>query len=416
MKIQALSIVVLVSLTTGCAKFPNSDSLNSLSVDSISDVNNIGSISDMKPKIGNVDIAEAASAAKDLGNAVMISDEEITKMALGYANHSDKSNKLAQSGSSYVTRLMKLVGKHQNEDGLRLNYKVYISKDVNAFSLADGSVRVHSGLMDMMNDNELLAVIGHEIGHVKLGHSADRIRLANIASGVRKGVGSTSTIAGVVANDDMVGGFMEKVVNSQFSQSQETDADEYSVEFMKRNGYSLDAEITAFNKLAELEGKSGFVDGILSSHPASEERAKHLAEIIGDSSKVKIVAKNDANSQAQASNNQQASLKVEQTKNAKTFYGKQAQVVPSAAASSKLNQRWYVQVSAHTDKNEAVLAASKFENAGYKTSHQSALVNGVQYNRVLVGPYGQKSEAAHAKQKMLSSSITNQEPFLRVVK
>ncbi len=36
--------------------------------------------------------------------------------------------------------------------------------------MANGCIRVYSGLMDMMTDNEVEAVIGHEMGHVALGH------------------------------------------------------------------------------------------------------------------------------------------------------------------------------------------------------------------------------------------------------
>jgi len=38
--------------------------------------------------------------------------------------------------------------------------------DVNAFACGDGSIRVFSALMDLMDDDELMAISGHEIGHV----------------------------------------------------------------------------------------------------------------------------------------------------------------------------------------------------------------------------------------------------------
>ena len=38
--------------------------------------------------------------------------------------------------------------------------------DVNAFACGDGSIRVFSSLMDLMDDDQLMAIIGHEIGHV----------------------------------------------------------------------------------------------------------------------------------------------------------------------------------------------------------------------------------------------------------
>ena len=49
---------------------------------------------------------------------------------------------------------------------MKLNYKVYEVVDINAFACGDGSIRVFSALMDLMDDDELMAVIGHEIGHV----------------------------------------------------------------------------------------------------------------------------------------------------------------------------------------------------------------------------------------------------------
>ena len=50
--------------------------------------------------------------------------------------------------------------------GIQLNFKVYDVIDVNAFACGDGSVRVFSSLMDIMTDDELMAIIGHEIGHI----------------------------------------------------------------------------------------------------------------------------------------------------------------------------------------------------------------------------------------------------------
>jgi len=70
-------------------------------------------------------------------------------------------------------------------NGKTANYKVYMTKDVNAWAMANGCIRVYSGLMDLMNDDELRGVIGHEIGHVALGHSKSRMQTAYAASAVR---------------------------------------------------------------------------------------------------------------------------------------------------------------------------------------------------------------------------------------
>ena len=111
-----------------------------------------------------------------LSNAVKgftFSDEDAANLAREAVNKMDKENPVADAKDPYTTRLNKVFGKHANEAGLTLNFKVYKKKEVNAFACADGSVRVFSGLMDIMDNNELLAVIGHEIGHVA-NHDTDR--------------------------------------------------------------------------------------------------------------------------------------------------------------------------------------------------------------------------------------------------
>jgi len=65
--------------------------------------------------------------------------------------------------------------------------------------MANGTIRVYSGLMDMLDDGELRFVIGHEMGHVMKNHIRKKIRLAYAASAVRKGIASQNNIAGDVA-------------------------------------------------------------------------------------------------------------------------------------------------------------------------------------------------------------------------
>ena len=65
-----------------------------------------------------------------------------------------------------------------------------MTREVNAFACPDGSIRVFAGLMDIMDDDELYFIIGHEIGHVAGGDSADKLKLAYTVSGARRAVGA----------------------------------------------------------------------------------------------------------------------------------------------------------------------------------------------------------------------------------
>ena len=89
----------------------------------------------------------------------------------------DKNNPVADEKDPYTVRLRKLTKGITEADGIPLNFKVYKVTDVNAFACPDGSVRVFSALMDVMDDDELLGVIGHEIGHVTLHHSKNAFKM-----------------------------------------------------------------------------------------------------------------------------------------------------------------------------------------------------------------------------------------------
>lgn len=102
-----------------------------------------------------------------------------------------------------------------------MNYKVYETKDVNAFAMANGCIRVYSGLMDMMTDNEVEAVIGHEMGHVALGHVKKGMQVALGTNAVRVAAASAGGVVGSLSQSQL-GDLGEKLVNSQFSQRQES--------------------------------------------------------------------------------------------------------------------------------------------------------------------------------------------------
>ena len=222
--------------------------------------------------LNGVDVGTAISGGADLVKAATLSDDDVKAMALSFSQTADKQYKVAPASSPYAKRLAKLTARHKSEGGLKLDFKVYISKEVNAFALANGSIRVHSALMDMMNDQELLFVIGHEIGHVHEGHSKSAMRTAYAASAARKGVATqTGSVAGQLAAG-VIGEMLEEVLNAQYSQSQESSSDAYGLEFMKRGKYNQKAAVSALKKLAKLGDESG----ILQSHPAPSDRAADI--------------------------------------------------------------------------------------------------------------------------------------------
>ena len=216
-----------------------------------------------------------ADARKDLLSAAIISNDDLIRTSKEMRAVGDSTNKIAPAGSEYERRLARLTDSLKREDGLDLNFKVYVSKEVNANATADGSIRIYSSLMDMMSDDELFYIIGHEIGHIKLGHVIKSVRTAYISSGLIKAAGASSTSIGTLTNSQL-GDLLHTVINAQYSQKAEYEADNYGYTLMKKYKRDTMATVTALRKIEAL-GQSG---SILSSHPDSADRAKRLESLI----------------------------------------------------------------------------------------------------------------------------------------
>ena len=202
------------------------------------------------------------------------SDADAASLSKAAVDKMDTENVVAASKDPYAIRLEKVFGKYKNAEELVLNYKVYKKKEVNAFATADGSVRVYSGLMDVMDNNELMAVIGHEIGHVFNHDSRDAMRAAYQKEALIDAAGSQSTKIAAMT-DSQLGKIGSAMIDSKHSRKQESDADLFSYEFMKKNGYNVNAVESAFTILAKMSGgeQADFITAMMSSHPDSQERA-----------------------------------------------------------------------------------------------------------------------------------------------
>jgi len=219
----------------------------------------------------DTDITTATDAGLDAVKALTLSDQDVQEIAAESAQLSDKENRLAPPDNIYAKRLHQLVGQNLQEGNVKFNYRVYISPEVNAFAMADGTIRIYSGLMEMLNDGELRFVVGHEMGHVMKNHIRKKIQLAYAASAVRKGIASQNNAAGDVARS-LFGGLAESLMNAQFSQLEEKDADDYGLDFLRRKNYEPRHAVSALKKLAGLGKGHSF----LSSHPDPDKRAERL--------------------------------------------------------------------------------------------------------------------------------------------
>ncbi|HSR36507.1 MAG TPA: hypothetical protein VLL73_04930, partial [Desulfurivibrionaceae bacterium] len=85
-----------------------------------------------------------AEAGLDAAKAVTLSDEAVHDFSQKVAGQQDREHRIAPPDNPHTRRLERLVGPHREHNGLRFNFRVYLDPTVNAFAMADGSIRIYS--------------------------------------------------------------------------------------------------------------------------------------------------------------------------------------------------------------------------------------------------------------------------------
>ena len=174
----------------------------------------------VEPAAAQFNLKKALGGAAKVAQAATLTDDQMAAYVKEYIDWMDEHNQVCAEDDPYTQRLRKLTEGLTSVEGIALNFKVYYVIDVNAFACADGSVRVFSSLMDIMTDEELLGVIGHEVGHVAHKDSKKAFRTALLTSALKDGIASNGGKAAQLT-ESQLGDLGEALVNANYSQQQE---------------------------------------------------------------------------------------------------------------------------------------------------------------------------------------------------
>lgn len=225
------------------------------------------------------DAGYLVGAAGNALTAATLSNAQVVELSRQSVEVMDKENKV--NTGAYKTRLDRVMAGITEVDGITLNLKVYETKEINAFACGDGSIRVYSGLMDVMNDDQLIAIIGHEIGHVIHKDTKSAMQRAYASAAARGVIAAASGTVGQLAQSSL-GDIAQSFVSAQFSQKQEFAADNYGFDFAVKHGHDPYSMATALEKLLELNhaggSKASAVAQMFSSHPDCALRAQKMRE------------------------------------------------------------------------------------------------------------------------------------------
>ena len=233
------------------------------------------------PADAQLNIGKLAKAGSKVAQALTLSDAQMAAYVKESVDWMDKNNPVAADDDPYTVRLKKLTEGITDADGIPLNFKVYKVIDVNAFACPDGSVRVFSSLMDIMNDDELMGIIGHEIGHVMKHHSKNAFKQELLTGAAKDAIGAANSKVAALT-DSQLGKLGESLIGAKYSQNQEKEADNCGYDFLVSKGRNPWGMVMAFEKFLEMEqsasAKMSYADKMFSSHPETKARIEAMTK------------------------------------------------------------------------------------------------------------------------------------------
>jgi predicted Zn-dependent protease len=161
------------------------------------------------------------------------------------------------------------------------------SDEINAFAAPGGLILVTRGMLRCCeNEDELAAVLAHEISHVELEHGIKAIKqgrmteaLTILAAESAKQLGSEDLAAVTREFEASVGDVVKTLMTSGYSREQERDADVAAVQLLRRAAYPEAAIITMLHRMDERLANAGGL-GFAKTHPSARSRAEALGAVV----------------------------------------------------------------------------------------------------------------------------------------
>jgi len=234
-----------------------------------------------------VDTTQPGTVGVDRDQRMMLSSAEVNKAAvqayqltLKEAAKKGALNRDAAQVARVRTIAQRLIPATASfrPDAPRWAWEVNVisSNEVNAWCMPGGKIAVYTGLIDKLRvtDEELAAVMGHEIAHALREHGRERAS-QQAAQNVVIGIGAALLGIGD-AGAGLVSIVADVTIGLPYSREFEVEADRIGVELAARAGYDPRAAVTLWQKMGQAGGAAP--PQFLSTHPAPENRQNDLTD------------------------------------------------------------------------------------------------------------------------------------------
>ena len=221
---------------------------------------------------------------------LLVSATEVDRLsAISYNEQNQKAkekNVLVTSGPEYdrlktiSNRLIAQTGVFR-DDTQQWNWQLVLinAPILNATCAPGGKITFYTGLIEQLNlsDEEIAAIMGHEIAHALREHGRERLSQAMAQSAVFNiAMAAAGSYGSAISAANQASQYILVLPNSR---QNESEADAIGLELAARAGYNPHAAISVWQKMNKATQGKGALE-FLSTHPSGETRIEQLTELM----------------------------------------------------------------------------------------------------------------------------------------
>ena len=229
-------------------------------------------------------LASCAKSSTGRNQITLFSSSDLNKMGASSFEQMKEKEKISTdiAVNNYVQCVAKAITKNVPKSAHKGEWEVVVfdSEQVNAFALPGGKIGVYTGILKVAeNQNQLGAIIGHEVGHVIERHSNERMSSSKISQ-TGMAVVDTALSVGNVENRNLwmsgLGLGLQYGILMPYGRTHESEADIVGQDLMAKSGFEPSAAISLGQNMAKLS--NGSPPEFMSTHPSNETRITQLTE------------------------------------------------------------------------------------------------------------------------------------------
>ncbi len=178
--------------------------------------------------------------------------------------------------NSYLNHTGHKLARLSHRPSLPYSFQCVNASYVNAYAFPGGTIAVTRGiLLELGNEAELAALLGHELGHVNARHTAQQMSKGSLVQGL---IGGISAYANTVGSgygkaSSLLGSIGAGALLASYSRAHERQADSLAMEYMVKGGYNPSGSTALMTMLTQLSKHDpSAIELMFSTHPMSQDR------------------------------------------------------------------------------------------------------------------------------------------------